>query len=73
MNRHKDAPYLRTLPRPSPNPAALLLYSLRDALVKAPISGPLRSFHALPALLLGRINQRLDRSIASMSASESPK
>jgi hypothetical protein len=29
---------LRTLPRPSPNPAALLLYSLRDALVKAPKS-----------------------------------
>ena len=35
---------LRTLPRPSPNPAAFLLYSLRDALVKAPKSSAFTRF-----------------------------
>jgi hypothetical protein len=44
------------LPRPSPNPAALLLYSLRDALVKAPKFSPFQGCYALPALLPGRIN-----------------
>jgi hypothetical protein len=61
------------LPRPSPNPAALLLYSLRDALVKAPKFRAFPGFHAPQALLPERIDQRADCSIASMSASESPK
>ena len=59
---------------PSPNPAAFLLYSLRDALVKAPKSGSFRGFHALAASLASSESiSAADRSIASMSASESPK
>src|SRR5271165_6729504 len=42
MNRQTRRSVLRALTRPSPNPAAPLLYSLRDALVKAPKSSSLR-------------------------------
>src|ERR1700677_3748947 len=53
MNRHARRSVLRRLPRPSPNPAALLLYSLRDALVKAPRSSAFPGFHARPGLAPG--------------------
>ena len=52
MNRQTRRSVLRTLPWPSPNPAASLLYSLRDVLVKAPKSGSFRGFHAGTIALL---------------------
>ena len=73
MNRQTRRSVLRMVDAGrSPNPAALLLYSLRDALVKAPKSSVSRAFTLL-ALVPERIDQRADCSIASMSASESPK
>src|ERR1700722_6644031 len=68
MNRQTRRSVLRTLPRPSPNPAALLLYSLRDALVKARKSSAFNRFFPRPARrgvesIRGLLFDRLDIGI----------